>query len=166
MKEIKKEIIHKSYVTKYEALDGTIFESAEECKKYEASAKCVIVTKYKEIEINLVSEYQLFDTGSEEYFIGVVKPRDEEDVDLLLQVYSFFNPHRTEKTHLQEALETFRKAVETKDCLLIGRGYDYEGYDSFWILGTLTDRLNAIVKACDPGSIIEIKDDLTCPDKQ
>ena len=140
MKEIKKEVIHKSYVTKYEALDGTIFESAEECKKYEASAKCVIVTKYKEIEINLVSEYQLFDTGSEEYFIGVVKPRDEEDVDLLLQVYSFFNPHRTEKTHLQEALEIFRKAVETEDFLIIGRGCDYDQYDSFWIFGLLTDK--------------------------
>ena len=166
MKEIKEEVIHKSYVTKYEALDGTVFDSSEECQKYEASAKCVIVTKYKEIEIKMVSEYELFDTGSEDYFIGIVKPRDEDDIDLLLQVYSFFNQHRTEEYHLQEVLKVFRKAVETKDYLLIGRGYNYEEYDSFWVLGTLTDRLNTIIKICDPGSIIEIKDDLTYPDKQ
>ena len=30
MKEIKEEVIHKSYVTKYEALDGTVFDSSIE----------------------------------------------------------------------------------------------------------------------------------------
>ena len=35
MKEIQEEIIKKSYVTKYEAIDGTIFEDREECKKYD-----------------------------------------------------------------------------------------------------------------------------------
>lgn len=49
---------------------------------------------------------------------------------------------------------------------VIGRGCDYDQYDSFWIYGLLTDRLNIIVKTCDPGAIIEIKDDLTYPDKQ
>ena len=48
----------------------------------------------------------------------------------------------------------------------IGRGCDYDQYDSFWIFGLLTDKLNVVVKTCDPGSIIEIKDDLTYLDEQ
>ena len=67
---------------------------------------------------------------------------------------------------IKEARDTFRKAVDTKDFLIIGRGCDYDQYDSFWIFGLLTDKLNTVIKTCDPGSIIEIKDDLTYPDKQ
>ena len=49
MKEIKEELIHKIYVTKYEANDGTIFTTSEECQKYENSARAAILAKYKEL---------------------------------------------------------------------------------------------------------------------
>ena len=164
MKEIKEEVIHKSYVTKYKALDGTVFDSSEECQKYEASAEGMLLAKYRELEIKMISEYNLFGVGSDEYYLSIVKLKDELDVDLLTQLYCLFNPqHRNDESHIKEARNTFRKAVETEDFLIIGRGYEYDG---FWIFGLLTDKLNAVVKTCDPGSIIEIKDDLTYPDKQ
>ena len=167
MKEIKEEVIHKSYVTKYEALDGTVFDSSEECKKYEASAEGMLLAKYRELEIKMISEYNLFGVGSEEYYLSIVKLKDELDVDLLTQLYCLFNPGRKDDSEaIKRIRNTSRRAVETEDFLLIGRGCEYERYDNFWIMGTLTDKLNAVVKTCDPGSIIEIKDDLTYPDKQ
>ena len=127
----------------------------------------MLLAKYRELEIKMISEYNLFGVGSEEYYLSIVKLKDELDVDLLTQLYCLFNPqHRNDESRIKEARNTFRKAVETEDFLIIGRGCDYDQYDSFWIFGLLTDKLNAVVKACDPGSIIEIKDDLTYPDKQ
>ena len=167
MKEIKEEVIHKSYVTKYEALDGTVFDDSEECKKYEASAKGMLLAKYRELEIKMISEYNLFGVGSEEYYVSIVKLRDESDVDLMTQLYCLFNPrYENDESRIKEARDVFRNAVETEDFLIINRGCDYDQHDSFWIFGLLTDTLNSIIKTCDPGSIIEIKDDLTYPDKQ
>ena len=115
----------------------------------------------------MISEYNLFGVGSDEYYLSIVKLKDELDVDLLTQLYCLFNPqYRNDESRIKEARNTFRKAVETEDFLIIGRGCDYDQYDSFWIFGLLTDKLNVVVKTCDPGSIIEIKDDLTYPDKQ
>ena len=72
MKEIKQELIHTTYVTKYEANDGTIFTTAEECQKYENSARAVLLARFKDLQIKLISEYNLFSTGSEEYFYSIV----------------------------------------------------------------------------------------------
>lgn len=41
MKENKREIVKKEYVTEYIAFDGETFRDASECKKYEASAQAV-----------------------------------------------------------------------------------------------------------------------------
>jgi hypothetical protein len=167
MKEIKEEVIHKSYVTKYKALDGTVFDDSEECKKYEASAKGMLLAKYRELEIKMISEYNLFGVGSEEYYLSIVKLKDELDIDLMTQLYCLFNPrYENDESRIKEARDVFRKAVETEDFLIINRGCDYDQHDSFWIFGLLTATLNSVVKACDPGAIIEIKDDLTYPDKQ
>lgn len=47
MKKIEKEITRIERITEYEATDGTVFKNEEECKKYEASAKCAIESAYK-----------------------------------------------------------------------------------------------------------------------
>lgn len=167
MKEIKKEVIHKSYVTKYEANDGTIFDSSEECCKYETSAVAVLLSNYRQLQVKFASEYEMFEVGSEEYFLSISRPRTETDVNLIMQLYCLFNKHyANDDNALQKVREQCWKAINTRDYLIVGRGCEYDGYDSFWICGTLTDKLNKIVKTCDPGSIIEIKDDLTYPDKE
>ena len=40
------------YITKYKAIDGTIFNSDSECKKYEESAKCALLYKYNKFAFN------------------------------------------------------------------------------------------------------------------
>lgn len=41
MRENKREVIKKEYITEYIAFDGETFSDASECKKYEASAQAV-----------------------------------------------------------------------------------------------------------------------------
>lgn len=163
MKEIKEEIKRVEYITKYEAIDGTLFEDANECRKYENSARAVLLSRYKTLVINKFCEDGLFGVGSCDYDIDIVKVTDSEDIDLVLQLLILYNPH-IEKD--QERLTSYRKqlntAMEDDDVVFIGRGYDD---DSFYIIDSLINFLNKIVKKCDPGSKIKIEDDETIGDE-
>ena len=77
MKEIKEEIIKKEYKITYEAIDGVLFNSAEECAKYEQSANMVLYAKYKPLVLASLTEYELCGTGSEEYTIDTVRLKKE-----------------------------------------------------------------------------------------
>lgn len=157
MKEIKQEVQRVEYITKYEATDGTLFDDANECRKYENSARAVLLTRYKTLVSNKFYEEGLFGVGSCDYEIEVVKVINPEDIDLILQLLILYNSHIGKD---QERLTSYRKqlntAMEDDDVIFIGRGYDY---DNFYILDTLTNFLNKIVKKCDPGSKIKIEDE-------
>lgn len=158
MKEIKQEIKRVEYVTKYEATDGTLFDDANECRKYENSARVVLLSRYKTLVSNRFYEEDLFGVGSCEYDVEIIKVTSSEDIDLILQLLILYNPH-IEKD--QERLTSYRKqlntAMENNDMVFIGRGYDDD--DSFYIMDSLVNFLNKIVKKCDPGSKIKIEDE-------
>lgn len=158
MKEIKQEVQKVEYVTKYEATDGTLFDDADECRKYENSARAVLLTRYKTLVINKFCEEDLFGVGSCDYGIDIVKVTDSEEIDLVLQLLILYNPHIGKD---QERLASYRKqlntAMEDDDVVFIGRGYDDD--DNFYIMGSLINFLNKIVKKCDPGSKIKIEDE-------
>lgn len=138
MKEVS--IEQKTYIKKWEATDGTQFDSKEECEKYERSAKCVVFAKYRKFVIRESSEYDLFGVGNEDSGIDVVNVSSQEAVDIIFQVYCFNNLVSSESDFdniRNEILDAFnRKAI-----LLIGRGYSCE---DFWIMGTLEDKLAKI----------------------
>lgn len=148
MKEIKKEIQKIEYITQYEAIDGTKFNTAEECRRYEDSAEAVLLARYKPLVVTRKSEETLFNVGSCEYEIDVVKPTEEE-IDTILQLIALFNSHY-DNEKLQEYRIMLNKALENDDFILIGRGCGYDHYDSFYIIDSLTDFINKIVKQCDP----------------
>lgn len=153
MQEIKKERI--IYDTCYEAIDGTVFNSAEECKKYESSAKAVLLARYNPLVVTRKTEEILFNVGSCDYEIDVVKFPDDEEIDTVLQLIALFNPH-----YKDEELQRFRKklteAVKNDDFILIGRGYNY---DDYCVIDTLTDFINKIVKQCDPLTRVILEDE-------
>ena len=166
MKEIKQEIIQKSLVTKYEANDGIVFDSIEECERYEASAKCVLLSKYKELQVKFINEEDMFGLGSPEYWLSVAKLRNESDIDLVMQLYCLFHTYDSKNEEaLKNARNKCKEAVKNGDLLLINRGYEYDEYDSFFIMDTLTNKLNSILKCCDPGSVVAIVDNLTLNDE-
>jgi hypothetical protein len=156
MKEIKKEVIRKEYQTVYVATDGSEFYDRNECEKYEKSAMGVVSSRYKEFVIKSTTEEDLTKCGSGDYIIEVVKLTEYDDIDVVTQLYCLFYSYNDDNEHITRVRELCKKAVKTGDPLLICRGYDY---DNFWVMDTLTDYLNYILKQCDPGSKIRIEDE-------
>lgn len=97
MKEIKKENkreVVETIVT-YEAVDGTVFSSKEECQKYEDSAFGVLMGRTKDFTVNEGNNMNPFDDSDENEY-KMLKPRNKEDIDTLNQLY-FLPSYRKEE---------------------------------------------------------------------
>lgn len=152
MKEIKEEIIKKEYSIKYEAIDGTIFNDAQECKKYEESAKMVLYAKYKPLIIAHCSEEELFGVGSEEYTFDTIKLQKEEDIDLIIQLYILFRNGTASPEIINGIKKDLTKYYNTNDIVLIGRGCAYDNYDNFYIGDSLNTRIASITAVANGNS--------------
>lgn len=146
MKKITKE--KKSTYTVYQAVDGTEFNSIEECQKYEDTAKCLLLTKYKPLVKRTDSEYNIFNTGSDEYIIDILRPLSiESDIDIIIQLCKLHNGNsRIKDDYYDNIRSRLKECLDLKDTILIGRGTEYDGYDNFFILATLQEISNKIVK--------------------
>lgn len=146
MKEILRE--RKSTYTIYQAVDGTEFNSKEECKKYEDTAKCLLLTKYRPLVKKTVTEFAIFNTGSDEYMMDILQClRDETDIDILIQLHRLYNSDRKINDDFYNNLRSrLEKCFEDKDIILIGRGTEYDGYDNFYVLTSLQEISNNITR--------------------
>ena len=146
MKEITREV--KSTYIVYQAPDGTEFNSKEECKKYEDTAKCLLLTKYRPLVKKTVAEIDVFNTGSDEYMVDILQClRDEADIDVLIQLHRLYNGSRTNNDDFYNNLRSkLKKCFEDKDIIIMGRGTEYDGYDQFFIITTLQEISNKIAK--------------------
>ena len=92
MKEITKERTVTEKYTVYEAVDGTEFNSKEDCEAYDNSAKGVLRGKLKALTVN--DKYNGWDLmgGNEDNAIIAVKVPSETDIDIVLQNYYLDNP--------------------------------------------------------------------------
>lgn len=133
MKEIKKE--RTVFDCEYEAYDGSIFKTKEECIKYEETAKCVIRKKFNDLIEHSSDECSLFNCGSDDYTIDFVKPNTQDDVNAIMQMLELYNAND------DRARKLIKEAQENSDYLLIGHNYDE---DYYYILGTRTSVLNNI----------------------
>lgn len=144
MKTVEIEQITK--VLKYEAVDGTIFSTKEECVRYEESAKCVLFGKYKGLVVKETTEEALYKAGSDEYKVEIVKINEEKDVDAVMQLYYYYNTSKYSIEQGEKMKESCLKALSEKDYLIIYRGYYDE--DSFWIRGTVGELISHIKESC------------------
>ena len=73
-----------TYITKYKAIDGTIFISEDECRKYESSAKGVVSWRFRKLIIS--DEYNAWDLlgGDDDHVIFAVEVKSLEDIDVVL----------------------------------------------------------------------------------
>lgn len=147
MKEITKE--KKSTYTVYQAVDGTEFGSKEECQKYEDTAKCVLLTKYKPLVKRTASEWDIFNAGSDEYMIDILQYlSSESDIDILIQLHRLYcSGRKLNDEHYVDMRNKLEKCLKNRDIVLIGRGTEYDGYDNFFILTTLQEVTDNITKA-------------------
>lgn len=135
MKEVQKEI--KQHITVYEAIDGTEFNSKEECKKYEESAKCVLIAKYNKLVVRSASEFDIFNIGSEEETINIIKINSLSDIDTILKLIALHSPTVSRNPEwLQERESRLTDAYNSNSLVVIGRGY--EG-DCFYLSTTFNE---------------------------
>lgn len=83
-KEAKREVI--DVTISYEAVDGTLFISKDECIKYENSAFGVLMGRTKEFTIQEGDSTNPFDDSGENEF-KMLKPRNKEDIDVINQLF-------------------------------------------------------------------------------
>ena len=146
MKPIEIEKVTK--VTRYEAIDGTTFTTEEECVKYEDTAKCVLLTKYKPLVKRTASECDIFNTGSDEYMIDILQYlSSESDIDILIQLHKLYCSSRKFNDDFYDKMRSkLEKCLKNRDIVLIGRGTEYDGCDNFYILSTLQEITDNITK--------------------
>lgn len=114
----------------YEAVDGTRFESLVECTNYEKTCLCVLNQRYKEYVIYNDSEYNIWNAGSDEYFINFVKVPDQAAINVIFQMYCYYNSGMT-SDHNDRVYNRIKEACASGRTLVIGVGYPNE--DSFYI---------------------------------
>lgn len=134
MKEIKKE--RTVFDCEYEAYDGSIFKTKEECIKYEETAKCVIRKKFNDLIEHSSDECSLFNCGSDDYIIDFIKPNTQDAANAIMQMLELYNAND------DRARKLIKGAQENSDYLLIGHNSYDEDY--YYILGTRTSVLNNI----------------------
>lgn len=132
MKEIKKEIIRKDYTYQYESFDGNLWDTKEECKKYEKSAEGVLKLKFQDLIVAKDNAWNLM-RGYEDNDVIGVKLIKEEDKDTVLQLYLMLNSHLLKederyKEWLDEYKSYINEAYENKDLLLMGINCEGEYY--------------------------------------
>lgn len=141
MKEVTKE--RKVLDILYEAVDGTRFNSREECLRYEESAQGVLKARLMELVYYSGSEDNILGTGSNEDTLYGVKLKEEKDKDVVLQLYLLDHPYllkEKDNKWIKRAKDLIEFAYKEKDILLVGE--DYEG--AFFILDAarnIVDRL-------------------------
>lgn len=125
-----KEVIETKTYELYIASDGTEFTNKEECKRYEDTAKCVLLSKYKNWVIKSTNEWEIFDAGCEETYIDIIRV-SEDKIDTILQLTKLLGYTNEERLQNDRArLESF-----IGELVLIGRGDSYE--ENFWIKNSL-----------------------------
>lgn len=143
MKIVKEE--KKYTVEVYEAIDGTVFSTKEECVKYEESAKCVLFSRYKSLVVKETTESALYKAGSDDR-IDVIKINEEKDIDVVMQLYYYYNNSDYALEQGERMVKSCLKALSEKDYLIIYRGYEDE--DNFWIRCTIGELITHIKEFC------------------
>lgn len=145
MKPVEIEKVTK--VTHYEAIDGTTFTTKEECVKYEESAKCVLLSRYKSLVVKQTNEEAFYKAGSDEVELDIVKLKDSSSINIIMQLHYYYNTGEYDKTYAESIEKFCDRALEEDDSLIIYRGDSYE--DRFWVRGTKYGLFEHINFICD-----------------
>ena len=156
MKEITKERTKVERYEIYQAVDGTEFNTQQDCINYEASAKGVLRGRLKEFIVN--DQYDCWDLmgGNEDnQCLAIVVPT-EEAKDIILQNYYLDQSWILESstpTHKERIDKAVQQAYENNDVILFGLNCD----DDLYLIDT---RMNIINRLYSLDKKEEKKDEL------
>ena len=135
MKELKRTVTREE-VYGYEANDGKLFNSKEECEKYENSANIAIWNNFQRLFIKeQMSECQVFENygyGSEEYQYAVLKIKNADDVRIANQYLELIKENHPGH---------FFTSEDVGKTILCGIGYCYDKAENknFYRHGTIDE---------------------------
>lgn len=129
----------------YESDDGTYFKTEEECKKYEETARYAVDKAFWKLcikqDINdktgMFSECEIFENfgyGSDEWMLVVLEIKNEEDMKI---VNMYKKMHLVHSSPDDDRYEIKENHIGKR--ILVGLGTHYEGYDNFYVYGTLDE---------------------------
>lgn len=122
MNKIIDKVVKVEEVTKFVAIDGTVFTCEESCRKYEKSLECTICAAWNKIPKGTVDFDMLFLGGCSDDGYIVIKPRNLDDVKII-NMYCRFN----EKEALTQ--DDIGKEICIEDCC--GEYYKLSSSDIF-----------------------------------
>lgn len=130
MKEIVKERTKVETYSMYQAADGTVFDTKEECEKYEQTARFVLNTKFKRLVVKETTEWDLFHAGSDENIVYAVRLEKEADADTVMQLYCHDNSwiNQSEENYKEKTYNLIFSAFVNGDILFVGENCDGEIY--------------------------------------
>lgn len=123
MKIIKEEIINKQIVTKYKAIDGTMFDDEAECLNYERTALCVVRAR---LNITKTTDWELF--FAEDTPVEIVRGKTEDT-----EMYARLCNWCTSEEKIEESISKWKENIGMEEDLqnvtsLIFKNYDAEVY--------------------------------------
>lgn len=147
MKEITKEHTKVEKYTVYEAVDGTEFNTREECQEYDNSAKGVLRGRLKELIVNDKYDGWELMGGNEDNTILAISVPSRAAVDIILQNYYLDQPWvlKNDTVYLEKLKNAVNQAYREGDVVLFGLNCD----DSLYFIDTrnnIIDRLNNLDK--------------------
>jgi hypothetical protein len=129
MKEIKQK--SEVFNTLYEAIDGTVFNSREECEKYELTAKCIIQSKVMSLIVSKDNDAWELLGGLDDHTITAFKMQKIEDVDAMKQFFLIECPWYQSDERAEQREQKFKiidKAFINEDVILFGQNCDGDYY--------------------------------------
>ena len=144
MKQITREIT-KVVVEGWQANDGTMFASEEECKKYEQSAMFAIENRFKALTVKqgdddksgFFPECEIFENygyGSEDFMMAILDIKSKDD----LIIVDMWRKMHLSKTDLEKEEYNLDESYVGKK-VLVSLGYCFDNFDQFCVVGTLED---------------------------
>ena len=146
MKEITKE--HKTTYTVYQAVDGTEFNTKEECEQYENSARGVLRGKLKSLTVNDIWNGWDLMGGNDDHQIIAVKVPDDHSIDIILQNYYLDQPWILRESNIcrrENFVNVVHQAYKEQDVVLFGINCEGELY-FIDTRNNIINRLNALDK--------------------
>jgi len=118
MKELKRtETITREITTGWEASDGKVFNTEEECKKYEQSAECVCFEAAKKYRLGKCDEMDFFEFGSCDCEVEFFTVPDMEAAKVIAQYVLI---HTNDKKLVDKVISRIGKR------LMLSWNYDHE----------------------------------------
>ena len=148
MKELTKERTITQKYTVYQAVDGTEFNSREECEKYDNSAKGVLRGRLKEFVVTDKYDCRELFRGYEDNKCLALAVPTEEAIYVILHAYFLDRPWILEERNAEskERVEkAVRQAYENNDIVLFGLNCG----DEMYFIDTrmnIINRLNSLDK--------------------